>query len=238
MQNRSGPNRRTMLAGASALAAVAATAPAAAAQENIDLSGKSVLITGSSSGFGRLASLHLARLGATVVASMRNVEGGARAEAKDLTKIARDEELALTVVDLDVTQPGSVANGIAAAEEIAGGALDVVLNNAGIGLAGPVELHDEEAMALQFQTNLFGYQRVARAALPAMRARGEGLLIQVSSQLGRLILPNIGMYCATKFAIEAMFEAMAYELAPTASKSRSCSPADTRPKSGRTASVM
>ncbi|NOX82227.1 MAG: SDR family oxidoreductase [Alphaproteobacteria bacterium] len=210
------PNRRTLLAGASALAAAAA-APNATAQDAAavpDFSGKSVLITGTSSGFGRLTALHLARLGAKVIASMRNLDHGNRPEAKELMQIAAAEKLDLSVVEIDVTNDDQVASGVAAAEGIAGSAIDVLVNNAGIGMAGPVEINDMDATHLMFETNLFGYLRMARAVLPAMREKNEGQIFNVSSQLGRILLPNIGMYCATKFAIEAMFETMAYELAP------------------------
>jgi NAD(P)-dependent dehydrogenase (short-subunit alcohol dehydrogenase family) len=198
-------------------AAGLAAATGARAQMNApapDLGGKSVLITGASSGFGRLSALHFARSGATVIASMRNLNKGKRAEAVDLLDIASEERLKLSVVEIDVTKDAQVASGVAQAEKIAGGALDVVLNNAGIGGAGPVELYDHAQTMRHFDVNLFGYQRVARAALPRMRQRGQGLLVLVSSQLGRIVLPNIGIYCGTKFALEAVFEAMAYELAP------------------------
>ncbi len=213
---KSGLSRRDLLGGASVLAAgaVAASARAQEGAAAVDVAGKSVLITGTSSGFGLLASLHLAREGAKVIASMRNLEDGRRAEARALRTVAYDEKLDLSIIEIDVTDPDQVRRGVGEAEEIAGGALDVLVNNAGIAIAGPVEFHDEEALALQFQTNLFGYHRMARAVLPAMRRRGEGLLIQISSQLGRLVVPNIGMYSGTKFGLEAMFEAMAYELAP------------------------
>ena len=213
------PNRRIIIGGAAALAGAAA-APAFAQPEDAapavapDLSGKSVLITGASSGFGRLSAEYFARAGATVIASMRNLKGGARPEAKALTDFAKAEDLKLKLVELDVTDDRQVDAAVKKAEDIAGGALDAVLNNAGIGIAGPIELHDHEQLMKQFNVNLFGYHRVARAALPAMRAKGEGLLLQVSSQLGRFMLPNLGVYSGTKFAIEAMFEAMAYELAP------------------------
>jgi NAD(P)-dependent dehydrogenase (short-subunit alcohol dehydrogenase family) len=206
-------NRRQILAGAAVGAALAA-APARAQSEAADLSGKSVLITGSSSGFGRLAALHFARSGANVIASMRNLKGGKRPEAQELADIGAGEKLKLAVVEIDVTREDQVRSGVAKAEAIAGGALDALLNNAGIGVAGPVELHDHAQAMRQFDVNLFGYHRMARAVLPNMRARRQGLLLQVSSQLGRIVLPNIGMYCATKFALEGMFEAMAYELAP------------------------
>jgi NAD(P)-dependent dehydrogenase (short-subunit alcohol dehydrogenase family) len=189
--------------------------PAAGADAaSVDLKGKSMLITGTSSGFGRLAALHFARSGGNVIASMRNLKGGKRAEAQEMLDVAASEKLKLSVVEIDVTRDEQVASGVAAAEKIAGGALDAVLNNAGIGVGGPTELYDLESLKRAFDVNFFGYQRIARAALPKMRARREGLLVHVSSQLGRLLLPNIGAYCATKFAVEAMFETMAYELAP------------------------
>ncbi|MFN0023097.1 MAG: SDR family oxidoreductase [Parvularculaceae bacterium] len=205
-------DRRALFAGAAGLAAAGAAMAQTTAMP--DLSGKSVLITGASSGFGQLAALHFARSGATVIASMRNLKKGKRAEAVELLDAASAEKLKLTVVEIDVTNEAQIAAGVAAAQAAAGGALDVLLNNAGIGIAGPVELHDHAQAMRQFDVNLFGYHRMARAVLPKMRTRGQGLLVQVSSQLGRLILPNIGMYCATKFALEGMFEAMAYELAP------------------------
>ena len=211
------PTRRTLLGGASALAGAAMLTNARAqdATDAVpDFTGKSVLITGTSSGFGRAAAIHLGRLGANVIASMRNYDGGNRAEAKELAKIAEDEGLNITMVEIDVTDDAQVASGVAAAEEIAGGTLDVLINNAGIGMAGPVEINDMEATQLIFDTNLFGYLRMARAVLPAMRAKGEGQVFNVSSQLGRVLIPGLGMYCATKFGVEAMFETMAYELAP------------------------
>ncbi|CAK9039409.1 Retinol dehydrogenase 8 (Photoreceptor outer segment all-trans retinol dehydrogenase) (Short chain dehydrogenase/reductase family 28C member 2) [Durusdinium trenchii] len=210
------PNRRALLAGASVLAAAAAS-PSTRAQEGEavpDFKGKSVLITGTSSGFGRLTALHLARLGATVIASMRNYNNGERAEARELTTIAQEESLNLSVVEIDVLDDTLIASGVAEAEEIAGGALDVLVNNAGIGIAGPVEVNDMDATRLIFETNLYGYLRMARAVLPKMRARQQGQIFNVSSQLGRILIPNLGMYCATKFGVEAMFETMAYELAP------------------------
>ena len=208
-------DRRALLLGASAIAAAAPLAATAQDEAPVpNFKGKSVLITGTSSGFGRLTALHLARLGATVIASMRNLDGGARPEAQSLAAIAEEENLRLSIIEIDVLNSDQIKEGAAEAEEIAGGKLDVLINNAGIGIAGPVEINDEEATDLIFDTNLFGYLKMARAVLPAMRARGEGQIINVSSQLGRLLLPQLGMYCATKFGVEAMFETMAYELAP------------------------
>jgi NAD(P)-dependent dehydrogenase (short-subunit alcohol dehydrogenase family) len=205
-------DRRQLLGGAALTAAAVATP--AAAQAVPDVAGKSVLITGCSSGFGRLTALHLARGGANVIASMRNLQGGNRPEARELRDIATKEKLKLAIVEIDVTNDAQVTSGVREAERIAGGALDVLVNNAGVGLAGPVELGDMTATQAIFDTNLFGYLRMARAALPAMRAKKQGLIFNVSSQLGRVIIPGVGHYCATKFGVEAMFETMAYELAP------------------------
>lgn len=207
-------SRRAVMGAGAALATAAtigATNPARAAT----LEGKSALITGCSSGFGRLTALHLAREGATVIASMRNLDSGARPEAVELAEIAAEEDLDLSIVEIDVTDEALIAAGVAEAEEIAGGGLDLMVNNAGIAITGPIEIHDHEAAFKQMDVNLFGCHRMARAVLPAMRARQQGLIIQVTSQLGRFVSPITGMYCSTKFAAEAMFEAMAYELAPT-----------------------
>jgi NAD(P)-dependent dehydrogenase (short-subunit alcohol dehydrogenase family) len=207
-------NRRAVLAaGALAGAAVTAASAAGATAPNA-LAGRRVLITGASSGFGRLTALHLSDLGATVVASMRNLDGGRRPEAASLLAEARGKPGPVHVVEIDVTRPGQVTSGVAEAERLAGGGIDVLFSNAGIGLGGPMELQDEAALELQLQTNLLGGLRMARAVLPGMRRRKAGLIIPVSSQLGRLVLPNIGGYCTSKFGLEAAFEAMAYEVAP------------------------
>ena len=205
-------NRRGLL-GAASLAAIAAPA-AAQTPAPTSLAGKTVLITGASSGFGRLSALHLADLGATVIASMRNLDGGKRPDAVSLLAEAKGKPGKVHRVEIDVTKPDQVVAGVAAAERIAGGGLDAVLSNAGIGGAGPIELQDEIALETQFQTNLLGSLRVARAALPAMRAKKAGLIMPVSSQLGRIVMPNIGAYCSSKWGLEAAFEALAYELAP------------------------
>lgn len=204
-------NRRTMLAGSGALAAAAAVSGGAQTPAARPLAGKSFLITGTSSGFGRLGALLYARQGAKVFATMRNMP---RPEADELRKIAADEHLDITVMELDVLSDEQVASTVADAEKQAGGALDVLVNNAGVVIGGPVEVHDMEAMQLAFDTNVFGYQRTARAVLPAMRQRKSGLIVNVSSQQGRVIMPGMGVYAPTKFAVEAMSEQLAYELAP------------------------
>ncbi|MEZ5708056.1 MAG: SDR family oxidoreductase [Blastomonas sp.] len=206
-------NRRQLIGGTAILGAGTAAGTALMAQGDSapDLSGKSVLITGCSSGFGRAGALHYARLGARVIASMRNLP---REEADTLMAEARAEKLDLHVVEIDVLSDDQVAAGVAEAERIAGGAIDILVNNAGIGITGPIELQDMAATQLMFDTNVFGYHRMARAVLPGMRARKSGLIFAISSQLGRVMVPSAGHYSPTKFAVEAMFEQMAYELVP------------------------
>ncbi|MGB3712033.1 MAG: SDR family oxidoreductase [Erythrobacter sp.] len=205
-------NRRTLLAGAAATAAFAATASFAQGdmvEATPDLAGKSVLITGTSSGFGRLGAEHYARLGAKVFATMRGLP---RPEAEELRQLARDENLDITVIEIDVLDDAQVEAGVAEAMRLAGGPIDVLVNNAGIGLTGPIEVQDMAATQLMFDTNVFGPHRMVRAVLPGMRERGSGLVIPISSQLGKVIVPFSGHYSPTKFALEAMNQALAYEL--------------------------
>ncbi len=211
-------DRRTLLAGAGAAATAASfvTAARAAAAEpvytpDLDFTGTSVLITGCSSGFGRLAAELLARQGARVFATMRGLP---RPEADELVALAAAENLDLHVIAIDVTDLAQVNAGVKDAERINGGPIDVLVNNAGIGITSPVEVQDMEATRLIFDTNVFGPHRMARAVLPGMRSKGGGQIIQISSQLGRVIAPYSGHYSATKFALEAMSEQLAYELVP------------------------
>lgn len=204
-------NRRSLLGGAAALTAATIASSSVAQTAAQSLKGKSVLITGSSSGFGYDGALHYARLGAKVIASMRGLP---RPEADKLKAEAAKEKLDITIIEIDVTSDDQVAKGVAEAERIAGGALDILVNNAGVGYAGPIELQDMEATKLIFDTNVYGPHRMARAVLPAMRKAKSGLIFNISSQLGRVIVPSAGHYSPTKFALEAMSEAMAYELVP------------------------
>lgn len=212
MPPKSEMNRRALLGGAAALTAATTIASSSVAQTAApSLKGKSILITGSSSGFGYDGAMHYARLGAKVIASMRSLP---RPEADKLKAEAAKEKLDISIIEIDVTSDEQVAKGVAEAERIAGGALDILVNNAGVGYAGPIELQDMEATKLIFDTNVYGPHRIARAVLPAMRKAKRGLIFNVSSQLGRVIVPSAGHYSPTKFALEAMSEAMAYELVP------------------------
>lgn len=203
--------RRTLIAAGAASAAAVAARADATETSGLSLKGRSIFITGASSGFGRAGAEFYARLGAKVFASMRNLP---RPEADDLQQLAAQDHLDITVLELDVRSDRQVEEAVRAAERMAGGALDVVINNAGIGQSGPIEVQDMAAMQLAFDTNVMGVQRVQRAALPAMRARKSGLIVNISSQLGRVIVPSGGPYSATKFALEALSEQLAYELAP------------------------
>ena len=205
-------NRRNLMLGAGIAAAAYATgcAQSSEAEGTIDLTGVSILITGCSSGFGRLGAEHYARLGAKVFATMRNLP---RPEATELETLAKAEKLDITVLEIDITKDDQVTQGVNEAIKAAGGKLDVLINNAGMSIAGPIEAQDMEATQLIFDTNVYGAQRMAKAVLPSMRANKNGYIFNVTSQLGRIIIPGFGQYSPTKFALEAMSEQMAYEVA-------------------------
>jgi NAD(P)-dependent dehydrogenase (short-subunit alcohol dehydrogenase family) len=173
-----------------------------------------VLVTGSNSGFGKLTALALARRGHTVFASMREPGGKNRGAADDFRRIAESEKLALHVLQLDVTSDASVEAAVAAAIAKAGH-LDVAINNAGYGMGSLAETFTPAQLTKILDTNVVGVQRVNRAVLPSMRERGSGLIVHLSSGLGRILIPFVGPYAATKWAIEALAETYRYELKPT-----------------------
>jgi NAD(P)-dependent dehydrogenase (short-subunit alcohol dehydrogenase family) len=174
---------------------------------------QTILVTGSNSGFGRLMVETLARRGYSVFAGMRDVAGKNAPAAEALRQLAEREQLVLHIVELDVTDDASVEQAI---EAILGttGRLDVVVNNAGVSYSGPLEAFTLEQVRQQFETNVISVLRVNRAALPQMRKQGSGLLIQIGSIAGRLALPFLGLYGATKFALEGLTESYRDELAP------------------------
>lgn len=182
-----------------------------------------VLITGASSGFGRLMAEDLARHNYRVFAAMRNMSGKNAGAARELREVSRRESLDLQVVELDVTAPKS-AEGCVAEVMQSAGQIDVLLNNAGIGFVGLTESYTDEQAHRIFETNFFGVFRLVRAVLPHMLKRHRGLLVQVSSGAGRVVLPGMGLYCASKFALEALSEALRYELASSGVDSVSVQP--------------
>jgi NAD(P)-dependent dehydrogenase (short-subunit alcohol dehydrogenase family) len=172
-----------------------------------------VLITGSSTGFGRDTAVQLARRGHHVFATMRDIRGRNATARREVEELARQERLKLDVLELDVTSDDSVEQAIDAALRHAG-RLDVVVNNAGYAGLGVTEAFTAEQFQEMFDVNVFGVQRVNRAAVPAMRKQRTGLLVHVSSGAGRLVVPTMAAYCASKFAMEALADAYRYELLP------------------------
>lgn len=172
---------------------------------------KIILVTGSSSGFGRLTAETLARQGHTVFASMRGIEGKNAKTSAEVRALAQKEKLALHVIELDVTDDTSAEGAVAEVIEQAG-RIDVLVNNAGIAYAGLSETFPVTQVQQQFDVNFFGVVRMNRAVLPHMRRQGSGLLIHISSTGGRLAMPFMGVYTASKFALEALAEAYRYEL--------------------------
>ena len=174
--------------------------------------GKVVLVTGASSGFGRLIAETLARKNFEVFATMRSVKGRNAAVSRELLELAQRESLALRVLQLDVTEQGSVEEALGAVASNCGG-IDVLVNNAGFGITDLAETVPLAQAQRQFDVNFFGIVRMNRAVLPYMKRQKSGLLLHVSSGAGRLVIPGMGLYCASKFAMEALAEAYRYELA-------------------------
>lgn len=164
-----------------------------------------VLITGSSGGFGALAVEELLKRGHEVVATMRNIKDRNKEAAGKL------EAMGAHVVEMDVTDEENVNTAVDQAIEKMGG-LDVVVNNAGVGVLGIQENFTIDNFKRLFDINVFGVQRVNRAALPHLREQGSGLLLHVSSILGRMALPFYGPYNASKWALEALAENYRIEL--------------------------
>jgi NAD(P)-dependent dehydrogenase (short-subunit alcohol dehydrogenase family) len=171
-----------------------------------------VLITGSSTGFGRLFAETLARNGHTVFATMRDPGGRNTKNASEIRMLAEKGSLPIHVLELDVTDDASVERAVDAAVAKAG-RIDVAINNAGYYLTGLEEAVTTEQARRLMDTNFLGPVRVNRAVLPHMRRQRSGVLMHVSSGAGRVILPSAGFYCASKFALEALAEAYSYELA-------------------------
>jgi NAD(P)-dependent dehydrogenase (short-subunit alcohol dehydrogenase family) len=166
---------------------------------------KTILITGASSGFGRDTAETLARAGHTVFASMRDPEAKNREHAAALRKQG------IAVVALDITDDASVNQAV---NEVLARTkrIDVLINNAGMLLAGVTEAFTPDQANVLFNTNVIGVLRTARAVLPSMRAAGDGLIVNVGSVLGRVTFPFFGIYGASKFAVEALTDSFRYEL--------------------------
>jgi NAD(P)-dependent dehydrogenase (short-subunit alcohol dehydrogenase family) len=162
---------------------------------------KAVLITGCSTGIGRATAEHLAAGGWTVYATARRPESIADLEAKGCKTLA-----------LDVNDEASMAEAVRTVEE-AEGAVGVLVNNAGYSQSGAIEDVPLDDVRRQFETNVFGLVRMCQLALPGMRRQGWGKIVNVSSMGGKLVFPGGGFYHATKFAVEAISDALRFEVA-------------------------
>ncbi|MBP6010839.1 MAG: SDR family oxidoreductase [Alphaproteobacteria bacterium] len=166
-----------------------------------------VLITGASAGIGRATAIKLAAQGHHVIAAARNLAA--------LEHIKRTAKGKVDVLALDVTSQESVDAAKAEVPSLVGqDGLDVLINNAGYALTGPLEQVTDADLKAQFETNVFGPMRMVRAFLPQMRERRRGRIINISSVVGRLALPFFGPYNSTKHAIEALSDALRNELRP------------------------
>ncbi|MFB9594020.1 MULTISPECIES: oxidoreductase [Streptomyces] len=166
--------------------------------------GRVWLVTGASRGLGQAIAEVVLDAGDTVVATARN--------ASALDGLVGRYGDRVVPMALDVTDRAAVFAAVAEAAERAG-RIDVVLNNAGYGLAGAVEEVDEAQVRDQFDVNFFGALWVTQAVLPVMRRQGSGHILQMSSIAGVTTYPNLGMYCASKWALEATSETLAQEVA-------------------------
>lgn len=173
---------------------------------------KTVLVTGASRGIGHLTAKTLAAGGHHVYAAMRGRNGRNSDAAKALEEYAEQSALSLYVVDLDVTSYEDCLRAITGIE--AKRPLDVLVNNAGVMPVGVTEAFSQQAMQDCFDVNIFGLAMMSQAVLPAMRLRRSGLLIHLSSAAGRVAIPYFGIYCASKWALEAYAECLNYELEP------------------------
>jgi NADP-dependent 3-hydroxy acid dehydrogenase YdfG len=167
---------------------------------------KTILITGTSNGFGNDIAKTLVAAGHRVFASMRDVSGRHRTVAKDL------QAKGVETLELDVTDQGSVDAAFKALYAKTDGKLDVLINNAGVAAGGIQETFTPEQTRAMFDVNVFGIQRVTNAALPSMHKAKTGLIINIGSILGRVTLPFFALYGASKHAVEAVTEGYRYEL--------------------------
>ncbi|HET7521752.1 MAG TPA: SDR family oxidoreductase [Bacillales bacterium] len=169
-----------------------------------------VLITGASSGFGLLTSLALAEAGYVVVASMRDLS-----KKEPLIHTARDKGIdsRIECTEMDVTKEEDMDSAISSVVDRFG-SVDVLINNAGYAAGGFTEELTMEEWRRQFETNFFGLVAVTKAVLPYMRKQQSGKIINMSSISGRMALPGLGPYSASKFAVEGFSESLRLEMLP------------------------
>ncbi len=169
---------------------------------------RSVLITGGTDGLGKAAALLLAERGYRVFAAGRSAQKRAQ-----LDVLARERRMPLETVELDVCDDVSVGRAVQAVLAKAG-AIDVLVNNAGVGYMATVEDVRLEDLRRQFETNLFGVVRVTQAVLPHMRERRRGRILMISSVVGLVTPPTYGAYSSSKHALEGLSNALRLEMRP------------------------
>ncbi len=162
---------------------------------------QTILITGASSGIGKATAKHFHARGWNVVATMRNPQDG-----KELAALKN-----VLVTRLDVTDSASIRDAVSTALSKFG-AIDALLNNAGYGAYGPLELFDMDRIRRQYDTNVLGLYEVTKAVIPHMRARKSGTIVNISSIGGQITFPLGSLYHGTKFAVEGLSEALHYEM--------------------------
>ncbi|AYG01647.1 SDR family oxidoreductase [Lactococcus allomyrinae] len=166
---------------------------------------KTWFITGATGGLASQLTKHLLERGDRVVATTR--------KQGNLDKLKKQYDSQLWEYHLDLTNPQQIEDIVTKAfDEL--GTIDIIVNNAAYGLYGAVEEINDEQTERLFQTNLFGSIRVARAALPFLRKQNQGQIVQISSMAGHYSSPAMGLYSASKWAVEAVFEALSQEIAP------------------------
>lgn len=168
---------------------------------------KTALVTGCSSGIGYSTCLLLARNNFKVYGTVRNLS-----KAKKIQEVIDKEKIHLKIILLDVNDSESIQNAI---RDILYDSrkIDVLINNAGYGMFGPIEEITTEDVKLQFETNFFGVIRLIKEIVPIMRKQGNGTIVNISSMVGRFGVPLNAAYVSSKFAIEGLSESISYELA-------------------------
>jgi NAD(P)-dependent dehydrogenase (short-subunit alcohol dehydrogenase family) len=167
---------------------------------------KVALVTGSSSGIGLETALALARDGHITFASMRDIKKGGKLE-----QAAKKENLKINLIDLDVDKEESIVSAIKKIIMDVG-RLDILVNNAGYGQFGCIEDLSVDDFRKQFETNFFSIVRIIQEVSPIMRKQNSGIIVNISSVVGRMGLPASSSYISTKFALEGLSECLRYEL--------------------------
>jgi len=170
---------------------------------------RSVVVTGANSGIGLATTLLLAHSGYDVIGTVRSA-----AKADSVVNAAERQRLAVRTVLCDVTDASATAAAFGKISKLTGGGPWAVVNNAGYAQAGAIEDVDDAHVRRQLETNLVAPARVAQLVLPGMRERGDGRIVNISSVAGRLSVPVMGWYCASKHGLEAMTDALRMEVAP------------------------